>query len=965
MNRVHLRPFTAMERDDAMEDDDSLLFGSPTQQEQQDATQQNASNMNDDNDEDTVDDDTSEGLSLVDDILINGEIEDDDVSFLSDCFGGDGNYDIPMDDLEGEVVSAINAGFDLNVVSSLKSTRTILDPKIEAQMRLHQELEKPNIPSNQQDRIIRLVNDIIRIGGGAIWTARRMGIHVNKNIGITAPLATEVPLEKPGETATFHHFPAMDVVKRILANPVWQEPEKLNIPPTGDPMAPYVPNCGVYSCALDGHVYAEFAKETTSVNDDEDGNDDVFNLILLDYGDGFNATKKGSKSITPHALVSANIRESFRDLSCYEIFYIQPSPNSSTSTERTKENSTLDGRGRFIRDRHRIIGVAMDDLLRTATYLFDNRWAIRIGGVVGMKRIRLRILFAKGDIDELNKLCGFYAVNGLRISRRCDMPKQYSDDPDRICLPTNQRLIAAAVQELIPGNNGVPTYDTERRKELRDNFKIASMYVVDNAYWKCPWVADNSSIYNSTPFDYLHCLYLGIFRYMAMEIRDRMSESGSLTKANNLAKTILRPLRRDDAVPRLNFNDGFTRTTKRNGQDLVGYIWGMVQLLDFDDDNSIFATLCGPFGGNIESTKEYKKQLRVYEDGQSDIMPDEPLFVKPTTLQLRSLLENALILMSIGVAHEIPKQKIGAVAELVKTFQYQLITYLPRRKGNGWKIPKFHELNHLVEDIFKYGPPREYGCSMGEVLVQRISKYTKRWTSCNQVQIEKLVMQKVRYDSILYDMLRKHEKDDVIAAVTINRFSMGFRLITTIDRIHVLEATWHLKSMKNEQPVIPESIAKHLSHFHGVNVNVMAVIRKKVGNKFVMANSFGSGPYKGVLRTHDYVRYRFNGENYFGQLVMIYKAWITDIEHTSLRALIHFCTPSLRIQDSRITKEWMLVYNNSTSICSFHNIPFDQLDDRVDGVATSQDFRPLKPNDERDARVLEVLRIPQYMTGIL
>ena len=39
---------------------------------------------------------------------------------------------------------------------------------------------------------------------------------------------------------------------------------------------------------------------------------------------------------------------------------------------------------------------------------------------------------------------------------------------------------------------------------------------------------------------------------------------------------------------------------------------------------------------------------------------------------------------------------------------------LPRQKGNGWKLPTFHNTMHIVNDMCKYGKPKEANTEVGE-----------------------------------------------------------------------------------------------------------------------------------------------------------------------------------------------------------------------------------------------------------
>ena len=42
----------------------------------------------------------------------------------------------------------------------------------------------------------------------------------------------------------------------------------------------------------------------------------------------------------------------------------------------------------------------------------------------------------------------------------------------------------------------------------------------------------------------------------------------------------------------------------------------------------------------------------------------------------------------------------------VETIANQIIQLMPRNTGNGWNIPKLHELLHVIENIFLFGASR-------------------------------------------------------------------------------------------------------------------------------------------------------------------------------------------------------------------------------------------------------------------
>ena len=66
---------------------------------------------------------------------------------------------------------------------------------------------------------------------------------------------------------------------------------------------------------------------------------------------------------------------------------------------------------------------------------------------------------------------------------------------------------------------------------------------------------------------------------------------------------------------------------------------------------------------------------------------------------------------------------------------------LPREKGNGWKLPTFHNTMHIVNDMCKYGKPKEANTEVGEknhiVFAKKIGRRCRKQhrTFTNQVAV--------------------------------------------------------------------------------------------------------------------------------------------------------------------------------------------------------------------------------------
>ena len=64
---------------------------------------------------------------------------------------------------------------------------------------------------------------------------------------------------------------------------------------------------------------------------------------------------------------------------------------------------------------------------------------------------------------------------------------------------------------------------------------------------------------------------------------------------------------------------------------------------------------------------------------------------------------------------------------------------LPREDGNGWKLPTFHNLMHIVSDMCKYGKPKESNTEVGEmnhkVFTKRIGCHCRKQHSTFAKQV--------------------------------------------------------------------------------------------------------------------------------------------------------------------------------------------------------------------------------------
>jgi hypothetical protein len=83
--------------------------------------------------------------------------------------------------------------------------------------------------------------------------------------------------------------------------------------------------------------------------------------------------------------------------------------------------------------------------------------------------------------------------------------------------------------------------------------------------------------------------------------------------------------------------------------------------------------------------------------------------------------------------HEAAKDVEDAICTLMK----MVTDRLPRDKGNGWKVPTFHALRHIVRDITALGALRNYMAEVPEHNHVRFAKRPGRASQKNYVTFER------------------------------------------------------------------------------------------------------------------------------------------------------------------------------------------------------------------------------------
>jgi hypothetical protein len=107
----------------------------------------------------------------------------------------------------------------------------------------------------------------------------------------------------------------------------------------------------------------------------------------------------------------------------------------------------------------------------------------------------------------------------------------------------------------------------------------------------------------------------------------------------------------------------------------------------------------------------------------------------------------------------------AAIAPLMRL----IVTYLPRLKGNGWKVSKFHEIMHIVRFIGVFGAPRGYNASRPEEHHKAHAKRPGRRSQKDMNTIDQQCARRIADTIVIDTMHGLFQERNVLGSVDKNR----------------------------------------------------------------------------------------------------------------------------------------------------------------------------------------------------
>ena len=312
------------------------------------------------------------------------------------------------------------------------------------------------------------------------------------------------------------------------------------------------------------------------------------------------------------------------------------------------------------------------------------------------KVLRFFIMFIKCDMAEANKMCLSFNSNGLQVKNHCHYcvcPTMKNDD-----VTANYKL------------KTVPMLRKMYEKDDVEGLRNLSQHCIENIFHKFRFGLHNTrGVHGATPQEVLHAILLGLFGYMRDCFLEQIGpKSMQAEEMNALCQHYGEHFGRqsDRDLPNTNFGRGIF-CGKLNGKEFEGVLL-------------LMATVIRSTAGR----KVLRKKQKYF--GKDCQIRDWSLLVE-TCLQWEQYLK-------------LDKMKRIHVQRLKKKHRY--IMYLMKKvgrriAGNGLKIPKFHAIVHLADDILMFGVPNNTDTGTNE----SHHKVTKVAAKMTQKNIDKFEIQ--------------------------------------------------------------------------------------------------------------------------------------------------------------------------------------------------------------------------------
>jgi hypothetical protein len=375
------------------------------------------------------------------------------------------------------------------------------------------------------------------------------------------------------------------------------------------------------------------------------------------------------------------------------------------------------------------------------------------------------ILFISADTPAADKLCGHYSSYGKGVKRvtcSCNVPFGLVDDPTFPCIPVTWKHM----HEI--SSSGTEQERTAVSQHRCDNV-FANIEIGDPIY----------KIFGSLPTDPMHSVRKGIMSRAMGLIFDCMTPSQK-HNLDALAQTFHKTHRQSarKSFPKTDFSNGVTNLANMTADEECGLVFLLICLCQFEDGWRIL--------NDALTTKGHRTNLsKVLE-----------------ALEALSCFDAWSRMDNYWKLSQQKKYALQAKESMIEMLT-MICDRLPRESGNGWKLPTFHNTIHIVNDMCRYGKPKEANTEIGEknhkFFAKRIGRRCRKQHKTFASQVANRLSDCFVIDKLALAMGLLVEEDDdacqILPGDIKNELQQDTCLGATHCSLHLdgnnVKATWH------------------------------------------------------------------------------------------------------------------------------------------------------------------------------
>lgn len=510
---------------------------------------------------------------------------------------------------------------------------------------------------------------------GKTWKCNVKWMHeMTENGGLRLPKIIPVQLEG-GEIAEVVCFDFIAAALGKLQDRSMMRKEKLVLD-WDNPLDKYVPPDGRLGEALSGSVYQDNHHRFIT-----DPKRPTLVVPLISWFDRTHVTANGKFGLQPYMFTFGIFNEETRrSLKAWMVLGYMPAYDASSAERNTLKQ------GQYLRDYHTQLGVMLKSFKDNAFTLHDQVLPVGPSGSTTCD-VKFVILHVIQDMEEGDRLAGRFKPHTPGIKRQvraCNVNYENLANPKIIC----QFVTAKQMKKIAESEDA----------ELRQRW---SMHHIKNCFHEIPFMDAKRGIFGATPSEILHCVRMGPLKEANKAVFADLTD-GLKKKLDNMARNFHKNNRQTyrKAYPTTNFTNGVTNLSLISGDEHVGMMFLFVILSNFDEGWDL-----------LDEIMKRKGKTRVIHVMQlfEAVLCFHAWLCKPKQWHLSQ-----------------QQEAMEAAQMSVRQLMALFVKRLPNEKGQGWKVPKFHELLHFVFDMARFGSTPNFSAQRPESLLKDTGKRVGR-----------------------------------------------------------------------------------------------------------------------------------------------------------------------------------------------------------------------------------------------